>query len=541
MSETFDLFKENRFTAEFIEKELKKFSSPPRWCLEELGIDLFDNQIEIINEVVDLDSEFLAILQARGAGKTFAVGLGLIRLCLFIPGLKIGIFGPKTEQANRIIKELRKDVLKPGTALYSEVDWLDSTNSRMTFKNGSQMLAISAAETSMQEGYHFHLIVLDECHRIADASVNQRLMPMIGSLGIAKVIKIGISMYKQNFWKSCHDSKYKVLKRDWSECPILLQKSFVYRGVNKDLDGKEISKTVLNMMPLTMKQKLFPDRPDLHFDGELTEFDFKTNYSMEWVSDVNLELSGKDQETLFSGDYEILKKEIEKYQEKYFWGLDTAPGTLGENKKDLDFTALAIWRLIAGGMKEKVACFEWQGDSNEVIDEIEQIVNPQDGLFKCMFGLVDYSNIAYNLVSTFKKKKIPIEGIIFGAREKHTGKNFKNAMFDQFHFELIHNRVKYPNLDRLDRDKAMKKAFNEWCVLERHLKLGVNAKISAPSGLHDDHPCADALAIWAIDHAKDFVSISILEGGLRDPISGVQPLFGRGVQIYNPNKNRYLR
>ena len=541
MKEAFDLFADDRFTEKFIDQELKKLSNPSRWCLEELGIDLYDNQIEIVNEVCDLEREFLAILQARGAGKTFAVGLGLIRLCLFIPGFKIGIFGPKTEQANRIIKEMKKDVLKPGTPIYAEIDWLDSTNSRMTFKNGSQMLAISAAETSMQEGYHFHMIVLDECHRIADASVNQRLMPMIGSLGIAKVIKIGISMYKQNFWKSCHDSKYKVLQRNWTQCPILLQKSFVYRGENKDLDGKELSLTVLNMMPLSMKQRIFPDRPELHFDGELTEFDFKTNYSMDWVSDVNLELSSKDQEMLFTADYPILKKEVSKYQEKYFWGLDTAPGTLGENKKDLDYTVLSIWRFMAGGIKEKVACFEWQGDSNEQISEIEQIINPIDGIFRCLFGLVDYSNIAYNLVSTFKMKKIPIEGIVFGSREKHTGKNFKNAMFDQFKFEIIHGRVRMPKLKILDTDKSMKKSFNEWCVVERHQKSGVNAKISAPSGLHDDHPCADVLAVWAMDHATDFVSISILEGGLKIPQSGMQPLFGRGVKTYDPNKNRYLR
>ena len=61
MNEAFDLFEEDRFTEAFIDRELKKLSNPSRWCLEELGIDLYDNQIEIVNEVCDLNREFLAM------------------------------------------------------------------------------------------------------------------------------------------------------------------------------------------------------------------------------------------------------------------------------------------------------------------------------------------------------------------------------------------------------------------------------------------------------------------------------------------------
>jgi len=383
--------------------------NPSLWALDRLGIDLYDNQIEIIDAVCDLNEDKVAIVQARGSGKTFSVALSIIKLCLDIPKFKVGVFGPKAEQAARIIKVIREEIVKPGSAIYETIKWKDSTNSRLSFVNGSEVLAISAGEATMQEGYHFHIVVLDECHRISDVSVNQRIVPMLGSYKIAKIVKLGVSMYKQNFWKSCThpQTAYKVLMRDWRECPILLKAgSIVYQS-------REYSKYVIDQMPLRLKESYFPDRPDLHYDGAMTEFDFNTQYEMKWADDINLELSSEDQTALIESDHEILKRANPSLQEQFFFGLDTASGTLYPGKKDLDYTALAIWRKKNDNVKEKVAAFEWQGDPLTQLSEIETIINPKDGLFPCMFGLADYSNIAQGAVEQFKAKGIPIDGIIF--------------------------------------------------------------------------------------------------------------------------------
>ena len=87
---------------------VQETSSPSLWVHNKLGIDLFDNQIEIVESVVDLTVNKLAVLQARGAGKTFAVGIGLTKMCLSHRKLRVGVFAPRADQATRIIDEMMK-------------------------------------------------------------------------------------------------------------------------------------------------------------------------------------------------------------------------------------------------------------------------------------------------------------------------------------------------------------------------------------------------------------------------------------------------
>lgn len=522
-------------------------SDPAFWALDSLSINLYDNQIEIVNAVCDLNEKSLAILQARGAGKTYSVGLALVKICLDIPGVKIGVFGPKAEQACRIIKEITHEIVTPSSKIHPIINWNNSTNARLSFFNNSEIIAISAAEATMQEGYHFNIVVLDECHRISDISVNQRIIPMLGSLPIGKIIKIGISMYRQNFWKSCcaPSTNYKVLSRDWTQCPILLEGGSVF------YKGKEYPKYVLQQMPLSLKEKMFPDRPDLHSDGSMTETDFKTQYGMEWVQDINLELSEEDQKKLVDSEHVILDRAMTELQEPYFFGLDTASGSLMPGKRDLDYTALSIWRRRSDNVKEKVRSYQWQGDVLGQIDEIKAIVHPKTGIFPCAFGLADYSNIAIGAVESFKKEGIPVDGIVFSHSESITKKNYKNAMFDQFKFELQANRVKFPSLKNMETEAhgercscavLMKKSFNEWCNIERHKKLGINDKIEAPADFHDDHCCADVLAVWAMDRTDSFAKGNMMAYKFPSPIAGPGPLASRGIPAPgDTSKNRYLK
>ncbi len=510
--------------------------NPTYWVYQNLHISLFDNQIEIVNAVCDLTIPNIAIAQARGSGKTFSVAIALIKLCLDNPGLKIGIFGPKSDQAIRIITEIYK-MVKPTMPIYKRIVWKDSVKSRLVFDNGSDILALSADMSTMNEGHHFHIVVIDEAHQVEDIAINQRIAPMLGSLPIGKMIKIGITMYKNHFWKSCMSPKYKTLITSWRDAAILLTN-------NESLgqtwyNGQELSTRIINRMPLSLKQKYFPDRPDLHFDGEDTELDFKTQYEMEWVTDVNLFMTSEEQERLVTGTHEILQFALSNQQEHYYFGLDTAPGSLLPGKKDLDFTVLSIWRKKSNGIKEKVRCYEWQGDIVAQLDEIKQIIHPKTGIFPCKFGLADYSNIAQNAIATWQKEHIPIEGIVFNHREEITGKNYKNAMFDQFKFEMQHNRVFFPPLQAINTDACMKKSFNEWCHIEIHFKQGINHEIKATSDMHDDHCCADVLAVWAIDHTDQFANAQFRTQALPAPkINAVPPLMSRGS---GQRENRYLK
>ena len=513
---------------------LQSMSNPAFWVLDNLGKDLYDNQIEIITALCDLSVQNISILQARGAGKTFAVAMGLMKLCKDNRDFSVGIFAPKAKQAERIIDEITNKIATKKTLVYDMIDHKTSIKSRMRFKNGSEIYALSADETSQQEGYHFNMIIVDEAHRVTDTAMTQRVAPMIGTLKYAKTVKLGIAIGKNHFFRSCNSPSYKVFVRDWKNSPALLTAGSIY------YKGKELPKIVVDRLPISIKQKLFPDRPDLHYESTegYTELDYFTQYSMEWSDDIFLELNKENQEKLFSGTHDILNEARPAYNETYFFGLDTAPGSLTGNK-DLDYTVLSIWRKLSNNVKEKVKCYSWQGNVVEQKTEIKQIITQ---IFPCMFGLADYSNIAQGTIEEWQKEGIAIEGVLFGSSEPLSKKNKKNAMFDQFRLELENDRVKFPSLETMNKDKAFKLSYNEWKNIERHIKLGINAQIEAPSGLHDDHPCADVLAVWAMDRMDQFKIAKRHNYRIPKPmLNEVSRIYNKHLNVGKRKENRYLK
>jgi len=125
-----------------------------------LDIDLYDNQVAMIDAVCDLNKPYIGILASRGSGKTFCAAIGLVKLCLDNPGFRIGIFGPKMETAKRLVKEdIIGRILTPSSKVYTQIDWEHSSNSFIHFKNGSTIKALSASPTATQESEHFHCVL----------------------------------------------------------------------------------------------------------------------------------------------------------------------------------------------------------------------------------------------------------------------------------------------------------------------------------------------------------------------------------------------
>jgi hypothetical protein len=478
--------------------------NPSYWSLVNLGIDLYNNQIEILDAVLDLSLPYVAILASRGSGKTYSVAIALVKACLDNPGFRVGVFGPKMETSKRLLKEdIIGRILTPSSKIHDLINWERTSNSFIQFKNGSSIKALSASITATTESEHFNFLVLDEAHKISDWVLRERIVPM-ASLGIAKTIKIGISLYKNNFWHSCNDNgtKYKLLRKSWEECDIYwLQGSVRY-------EGKDYPKRIVDLMPKSVKEKLFPNDLSLQYDSVegYSEIEWNTQYAMIWMEDINLVLSGDQQKKLASGLFSILEKGRPEMTEKYYFGLDTASGTLMPGQKDLDWTVLTILRKNQDNTKDIVAKYMWQGDVVAQMQEIRDIIHPTEGLFHCVMGLADYSNIAIGIVELFKKEGIPIAGVTFGATEPITKKNYKNAMVDQFVFELDSSRVFYPNIEKIKKSKVFKEGFDQWGLVERHRSnAGINDKIfvDASSG-HDDHISSDVLAVWAADQEKSY-------------------------------------
>jgi hypothetical protein len=464
-----------------------------KWA-QSYGLEIVSNQQEIIDTVCDPESSYVSVLAARGSGKTRAVSLGIVKLCLENPGYEAIVFGPKAEQANRIIGEITK--ICKGSSLGDEIDWTRCSRTKFYFKNLSSIIALSASEMSEMEGWHGDLGVLDEAHRISDIVWRQRIIPMFTSSQHPKLVKIGISMYRNHFYESCHSDQWTHLAYPWSECPWL------FRSGSVDIGGVTYPSRIIDQMPLSYKVARFPNNPELHFpsiSGQ-DEIDFDTQYDMKWVEDVNLLLKLPDQEKIY-GQHHPIQQGNDK--EEYYFGLDFAGGAQNNLTKRTDFTALVILRKSWQGIKEVVDAHEWQGDVSDQINEILQLIHPEYGVFKCKFGLADYGNLGAAIVDVFKKVGLPVGGIRFGATEANSGKNWKNAIFDQAVFELKHDRFKYPHKDHIMKHAVFRKHVNEWFAIERRRQRGINDEIKAPTDLHDDGPCAGALAIWACDRFSD--------------------------------------
>lgn len=489
---------------------------PVEWIERNLGVELYSNQIENVDCLFNPDIPVFSVLGCRGAGKTLGISAGLVAYSLIHPGLRVIIAAPKEKQSGRLVKEMTILLKDKKSQVGHFVDWRKSTANRLQFKSGGYVVALSGQEGANIEGEHGHILVIDEAHLVPSYSVTNKLTPMIGMLDISKVIKIGVSMGRNHFYKTCMTPNAVVNKCPWNKAEIFLSHGKPSEWYNK----RQYPRALLDRMPLPYKKSYFPDRPDLHIltGMEVSTLDWKTQYELEWTDDISNFLSDDDQDLLSDGSHSYLIKGVPG--ETYAVGMDTAQGSISK-RKNTDETVVAIWRK-RGEVKEKVASFIWKGDPLTQMDEIWEIVNPKTGLFKCNIALVDYSNIGINIVELFKRRDMNIAGKHFQQTEKESKKNWKNAMFDYFQVQLQTGRIKYPNIRRLEQLKPdahgddltqisnMLRGFWEWSTLQRLRGSGLNDHISAPeenvegedgesTGGKDDVCCADVMAVWALD------------------------------------------
>jgi hypothetical protein len=550
--EGFDALDEGIFAKAI--KTQTAWTDPCEWIESQLGVSLYSNQIEIVEAIRDPVGEGFNVLQNRGAGKTQGVAWGLGELCENRPGTQVIVAAPIEKQAGRILRYMKQAFQGPSSKVKDRIDWQAASALRFPFKNGSTVVAVSGQEKANAEGEHGHVLVIDEAHLVPSYSVTNKLIPMVGMLGgYSKIIKIGVAMGKNHFYKSVTAAGAKNLICPWYKSEIFLEEPnpFFYKN-------KQYSKKLLSRMPLPIRMKMFPDRPDMHkaTGYEITELDWATQYSMEWIDDINNLLSESDQAKLASGKHKPITKG--KVGDLYFAGLDTAYS----GSRDADRTVLAIWRLRRDGVCEKVASFSWQGDPLGQEREIWEILNPRGGMFKCEAIFADYSNIGITMVERFRAVQLPIVGVTFGSSAKTIGssKNWKNTLYDHFLIRLQSSEAVYPNIEEMKvmavgADQEMKvqidnmlEGFWQWIVIQRIRGKGLNDKIEAPSDqvedtedgqskmAHDDACSADVLAVWAARH-RDQMRKEMGRGGAGLISMDIpMPVFGGTMAI--PGGNR---
>lgn len=454
---------------------------------QDFGILLEDNQEEIVSTVLDLDIRLMNLLAARGGGKTFSIIIGTTVICLdATKPISIGIAAPKLEQATRLISTFYQQILVNNQYLKEVLDMRTCTTTKLKFKNGCVWESFSGSELANEAGRHYDILIVDESQDVSDLAMSQVLLPMIGNSRIGKVIKLGTANRRGHFYKGFKNSNYVSLIYDWTQCGSLLTGGYV------EYEGKKYSKQVLDRMPYPKKVQYFPNNPNLWFDGDMSVEDFETQYENIWQLDEDNLLDEQDQLLLMDKEWTPTFG-----TKQYYFGLDLAGGSDVSIDPKHDFTQLTIVE-VENGVKHIVAGFEWQGDTYKQVQEIIDIVHPEYGRFKCVDGIIDRGSLGTAIYDQLKRH-IPVKAIMYKETDPTTKKNYKNAMFDHFLVELRSNRVKYPKAEYTNKDKVLKKHINEWTSLVRKNMVGINAKIEAPTGLHDDCPNSTVMAVYCAD------------------------------------------
>lgn len=358
-------------------------------------------------------------------------------------------------------------------------------------------------------------ILVHNCHRIPDEVMRKKISPMFKSSKNPKLVKIGISLYNNHFRESFESPSWTKLIYPWNKC------QWLYKGPIIKIDGEDYPKSVIDDMPLSYKKDRFPNSPEVHYPSvnNMLEEDFDTQYEMIWCDTINKFLRDEDQIKLI-GAHAV--QSAGNKSDTYFFGLDCAGGGQIEQSDRRDYTELVIVRRTATGVKEVVGVWEWQGDIADQISEVISLVHPTTGIFKCRYGAADYSTMGSAIVDFINKEGINVNGIKYKSTETATGKNYKNAIFDQFLFELRQDKFKYPAQEYIDRSKLLLKHIEQWEVLERRKTSGLNDAISAPTigGYHDDACNAAALACWAAERSESTKTVKTKTYSIPIPIIG---------------------
>ena len=324
----------------------------------------------------------------------------------------------------------------------------------------------------------------------------------------AKMIKIGTPKTRNHFYKSFQidnenpKNNWTCIKRDWTQCPQLwaLDKTMLPDPETGII--RPYSTYVLSLMPKALKQEMFPNNPEMWFEGEMSIEDFKTQYMLEFVDGLGKFFGLDDFNRLRSGDFEWLQHG--QSGEEYYAGIDFA----GSGAATADYTHITVIRRAPNGQKQKVFAKEMQGvpypEQMRIIANMFGGYNPQ---FVCRRILADYTGVGRPVVDSlnYDYGLTNLTGITFNGRDifTHSGMNLKNVMFAEMRKDVENNRFKYPNKDIFLKSAGHEmngfyhKMLDEWASLEQEQRLSVNKIIQAPPGGHDDCVMADILANFA--------------------------------------------
>jgi hypothetical protein len=470
------------------------------------GQTLYKNQIDIVKAITAPGVQEVDIVEPRQVGKTSSVVVACSEDCEKVGAewnkenpepYRIGIFGPKLGQAQIDLGRL-KFWAKNNKEGRSLINWRDTTNSKISWHNGSEIHAVSASDQTETEGFTFNKIIIEEAQKISDHAVSQVILPMLGST-YGKVVKIGtVRATKNHYWRSFHKNPRTIkVAHHWSICGLLGRK-----GGYKEYKGFRVPNLILDRMPWLQKEKYllngdFPNLSEWMYYGDMEYEDFLTQYELEWLETEGSFFTKDEVDRMFLGDHPYEDRQAGT-QYDYHAGIDFATG---DNQDD---TSVSVYKKI-GNLKRKVYGCTW-GDL-PLPDQKRELVNlfGPNGRFHCKSIFGDVGGNGQAIIEDLRAEyAMPIFGVSFGATDKDVktvSMNMKTSMYSDFkkdnqngflqHYCINANTTK-------EVQSQYRKDKREWEALEVQIKEGtVNKKIGAPDSDRDDVCSSDILAVRA--------------------------------------------
>lgn len=211
------------FFAKFIYASTKYTGQDP--------IVLYPYQIKlawaIISSVIDKGKKEILGFQARQSGKTETVA-DVVYTLMCLPSMgerfrkmpyRIGIFGPKKEQADILYQRLKERFDSSFAKEFFGVEIMERNKTMIRLNNGSYVKSITASMTATIEGETFDLIIIEEAQDVADVRIKKSIFPMLSRTSGTRVL-IGTSTPEKSggyFLDSVRLNPERVIKIDCYE------------------------------------------------------------------------------------------------------------------------------------------------------------------------------------------------------------------------------------------------------------------------------------------------------------------------------------
>ena len=193
------------------------FSDPVLFAEKILNFHPYEYQKRVLRACIE--KKRVVAIFARQSGKSTIVAIFCLFWALAIPNQSVVICSPTQKQSGWLFDKIRGHIFQ---SKYLQTECLENYKTKITFKNGSVIQALTVGATGKSiKGATANILVMEESALIKDGIVNEVIMPMLAATDKkgGTIIQLSTPKGKNHFWRATlPKSGYEVIHVDYKEC-----------------------------------------------------------------------------------------------------------------------------------------------------------------------------------------------------------------------------------------------------------------------------------------------------------------------------------